>query len=124
MPCRRHRGRTQRTLSLNSFLQRVYFYLQNLGQLSKDRALNSAATNAFQAASSFAEAVSRGMELDSIEVEKSPFCRLDSDCWDVKLKFFDPENSSRAKKVYRFTIDVSYIIPVTLGKVRSWSVPK
>ena len=64
------------------------------------------------------------MELDSIEVEKSPFCRLDSDCWDVKLKFFDPENGSRAKKVYRFTIDVSYIIPVTLGKVRSWSVPK
>lgn len=105
-------------------MQRVYFDLQNLGQLSKDRALNSAATNAFQAASSFAEAVSRGMELDSIEVEKSPFCRLDSDCWDVKLKFFDSENSSRAKKVYRFTIDVSYIIPVTLGKVRSWSVPK
>ncbi|NEU77075.1 PatA/PatG family cyanobactin maturation protease [Hassallia byssoidea VB512170] len=110
--------------SLNSFLQRVYFDLQNLGQIYKDRALNFAATNAFQAASSFAEAISRGMELDSIEVEKSPFCRLDSDCWDVKLKFFDPENGSRAKKLYRFTIDVSYIIPVTLGKVRSWSVPK
>lgn len=110
--------------SLNSFLQRIYFDLQNLGQISKDRALNFAATNAFQAASSFAEAVSRGMELDSIEVEKSPFCRLDSDCWDVKLKFFDPENGSRAKKVYRFTIDVSYIIPVSLGQVRSWSVPK
>lgn len=110
--------------SLNSFLQRVYFDLQNLGQTSKDRALNFAATNAFQAASSFSEAVSRGMELDSIEVEKSPFCRLDSDCWDVKLKFFDPDNGRRAKKVYRFTIDVSYIIPVTLGQVRSWSVPK
>lgn len=86
--------------------------------------LNFAATNAFQAASSFAEAVSTGMELDSIEVEKSPFCRLDSDCWDVKLKFFDPENGRRAKKVYRFTIDVKGRIPVTLGKVRSWSVPK
>ncbi|WP_414566353.1 MULTISPECIES: S8 family peptidase [unclassified Anabaena] len=110
--------------SLNSFLQKVYFDLQNLGQISKDRALNFAATNAFQAASCFSEAVSRGMELDSIEVEKSPFCRLDSDCWDVKLKFFDPDNGRRAKKVYRFTIDVSYIIPVTLGQVRSWSVPK
>ena len=107
--------------SLNSFLLRVYYDLQNLGQISKDRALNFAATNAFQAASSFAEAVSRGMELDSIEVETSPFCRLDSDCWDVKLKFFDPENGNRAKKVYLFTIDVSYIIPVTLGQVRSWS---
>ncbi len=110
--------------SLTSFLQRVYYDLQNLGQTSKDRALNFAATNAFQAASSFAEAVSTGMELDSIEVEKSPFCRLDSDCWDVKLKFFDPENGRRAKKVYRFTIDVKGRIPVTLGKVRSWSVPK
>jgi cyanobactin maturation PatA/PatG family protease len=110
--------------SLTSFLQRVYYDLRNLGQTSKDRALNFSATNAFQAASSFSEAVSRGMVLDSIEVEKSPFCRLDSDCWDVKLKFFDPENGRRAKKVYRFTIDVKSIIPVTLGKVRSWSVPK
>ncbi|MFB2977960.1 hypothetical protein, partial [Microseira sp. BLCC-F43] len=46
------------------------------------------------------------------------------DCWDVKLKFFDPENSRRAKKVFRFTIDVRDPMPVTLGEVRSWSVPK
>jgi PatG C-terminal/Family of unknown function (DUF5838) len=50
-------------------------------------------------------------------------CRMDSDCWDVQLKFFDPENSRRAKKVFRFTIDVSDLIPVTLGEVRSWSSP-
>jgi hypothetical protein len=61
------------------------------------------------------------MALDSITVEKSPFCRMDSDCWDVKLIFFDPENSNRAQKVYRFTIDVSDVLPVTLGAVRSWS---
>ncbi|MEY3223800.1 MAG: peptidase and in, kexin, sedolisin [Cyanobacteriota bacterium] len=110
--------------SLSSFLKRVYFDLQNLGKTSKDRALNFAATNAFQSASSFVQAVSTGMELDTIEIEKSPFCRVNSDCWDVKLKFFDPERGLRAKKVYLFTIDVSYIIPVTLGQVRSWSVPK
>ncbi|WP_017719780.1 PatA/PatG family cyanobactin maturation protease [Kamptonema formosum] len=109
--------------SLASFLQRIYFDLRNLGQTARDRALNFAATNAFQAASTFAEAVARGMELDTIEVEKSPFCRYDSDCWDVKLKFFDPENSRRAKKVYRFTIDVIDQLPVTLGEVRSWSTP-
>ncbi len=109
--------------SLASFLHRIYFDLRNLGQTAHDRALNFAATNAFQAASTFADAVARGMELDSIEVEKSPFCRLDSDCWDVKLKFFDPENSRRAKKVFRFTIDVRDLMPVTLGEVRSWSVP-
>ncbi|MFK0733149.1 MAG: PatA/PatG family cyanobactin maturation protease [Gloeotrichia echinulata GP01] len=115
---------TQLRKSLINFLHRVYYDLRNLGQTSKDRALNFAATNAFQAASSFAEAVARGMQLDSIELEKSPFCRLDSDCWDVKLKFFDPENGRRAKKVYQFTIDVKDRIPVTLGKVHSWSVPK
>ena len=111
----------QRTL--DSFLNRIYYDLRNLGTTSQDRALNFAATNAFQAASTFAEAVAQGMELDSITVEKSPFCRIDSDCWDVKLKFFDPENSRRAKKVFRFTIDVSDLIPVTLGEVRSWSTP-
>jgi cyanobactin maturation PatA/PatG family protease len=110
--------------SLSSFLKRVYFELQNLGQTAKDRALNFAATNAFQAASSFAQAISTGMELDTIEVEKSPFCRVNSDCWDIKLKFFDPDRGLRAKKVYLFTIDVSYLIPVTLGEVRSWSVRK
>lgn len=107
--------------TLSSFLNRIYYDLRNLGTTSQDRALNFASTNAFQAATTFAQAVGAGMELDSITVEKSPFCRLDSDCWDVKLKFFDPENSRRAKKIYRFTIDVSDTIPVTLGEVRSWS---
>jgi cyanobactin maturation PatA/PatG family protease len=110
--------------ALSSFLNRVYYDLQNVGKTAKDRALNFSVTNAFQAASSFSQAIATGMQLDSIEVEKSPFCRINSDCWDVKLKFFDPENGRRAKKVYLFTIDVSDRIPVTLGQVRSWSVGK
>ncbi|WP_019509125.1 PatA/PatG family cyanobactin maturation protease [Pleurocapsa sp. PCC 7319] len=109
--------------SLFSFLNRVYYDLRNLGQTSRDRALNFAATNAFQAASVFAQAIAEGRELDTIEVEKSPYCRLHSDCWDVKLKFFDPENSRRARKLYRFTIDVADWVPVTLGEVKSWSIP-
>lgn len=109
--------------SLTNFLVRVYYDLRNLGQIAKDRALNFAATNAFQAASVFSLAIAQGMELDNIEVEKSPFGRLDSDCWDVKLKFFDPENGRRARRVFRFTIDVADRVPVTLGEVRSWSVP-
>jgi cyanobactin maturation PatA/PatG family protease len=109
--------------TLDGFLNRIYYDLRNLGTTSQDRALNFAVTNAFQAAQTFSQAVAVGMELDSITVEKSPFCRMDSDCWDVKLKFFDPENSRRAKKIFRFTIDVSDLIPVTLGEVRSWSSP-
>jgi PatG C-terminal/Subtilase family/PatG Domain len=106
--------------SLGSFLNRVYFDLRNLGFASPDRALNYAATNAFQAADVFADAVAAGMELDDIAVEKSPFCRLYSNCWDVRLKFFDPENTQRARRVYRYTIDVSDVTPVTLGATRSW----
>ncbi|WP_347239964.1 PatA/PatG family cyanobactin maturation protease [Oscillatoria sp. FACHB-1406] len=106
--------------TLSSFLNRIYYDLRNLGQTSQDRALNFAATNAFQAAQTFSEAVGAGMELGSINVSKSPFCRLDNDCWDVQLKFFDPEDYRRAKN-FRFTIDVSDLMPVTLGEVRSWS---
>jgi len=109
--------------SLKNFLDRVYYDLRNLGLTAHDRALNFAATNAFQVASTFSDAVAGGMHLADIEVVKSPFCRMDSDCWDVMLKFFDPENDRRARQVYRFTIDVSDLVPVTLGEVRSWSVP-
>ena len=108
--------------SLNEFLNRVYYEFRNLGQTSQERALNAAATNAFQVAGVLNEATSKGMQLDSITAEKSPFCRMDSDCWDVKLKFFDPENNKRSKKVFRFTLDVSDVTPVTIGETRSWSV--
>ncbi|GCA90759.1 S8 family peptidase [Microcystis aeruginosa] len=110
--------------SLTSFLNRIYYDLRNVGQIARNRALNFAATNAFQAVQTFSQAVAMGMELHSIEVEKSPFCRYGSECWDVKLKFFDPENGLRAKRVFRFTIDVSDRTPVTLGEVRSWAVSK
>jgi cyanobactin maturation PatA/PatG family protease len=107
--------------SLESFLNRVYYDLRNLGSTSQDRALNFAATNAFQAAQTCIRAVVEGMQLDSITVTKSPFCRMDSDCWDVQLKFFDPENRRRARRIFRFTIDVSDTVPVSLGEVRSWT---
>lgn len=108
--------------SLKEFLNRMYYEFRNLGQTSQERALNFAATNAFQAAQALTEATGKGMQLDRIETEKSPFCRMDSDCWDVKLKFFDPENDRRAKKVFRFTVDVSDTMPVTIGDIRTWSI--
>lgn len=107
--------------SLVGFLDKVYYEYRNLGVLSRDRALNFAATNAFQAAVAFADALAMGMQLDMIDVEPSPYARSDADAWDVKLKFFDPENLRRARKVYRFTVDVSETMPVTMGEVRSWS---
>lgn len=107
--------------ALVGFLDKVYYEYRNLGVLSRDRALNFAATNAFQAAVAFADALAMGMELDMIDVEPSPYARMDADAWDVKLKFFDPENLRRARRVFRFTVDVSETMPVTMGEVRSWS---
>jgi len=107
--------------ALREFLNRIYYDLRNLGATSRDRALNFAATNVVQAAGVFDAELKNKRQLDTINVEKSPFCRLDSDCWDVKLHFFDPENTNRARHVYRYTIDVSDIVPVTLGQPRDWS---
>ena len=109
--------------ALRGFLDRIYYDLRNLGVTSADRALNFAATNAIQAATAFRSALLKKPPymLDNITVERSPFCRIDSDCWDVVIKFFDPENVLRSKLNFRFTVDVSDLMPVTLGPVRSWS---
>jgi hypothetical protein len=50
-----------------------------VGQTSLDRTLNFAFINIFQAASTFDQAIAQRRQLDTIKVEKSPFCRRDSD---------------------------------------------
>jgi cyanobactin maturation PatA/PatG family protease len=113
----------QRTGGIQNFLERVYYELRNLGTTSHERAINYAATNAFQLEQVFEQAVNENMELDTIDVEKSPLCRDESECWDVKLVFFNPaQRHQQAKKVYRFTVDVSDVVPVTIGRVRCWSM--
>lgn len=105
-----------------NFLNRVYYELRNLGVAPQERAMNFAATNAYQAQVAFAESAGRNLALDTIKVLKSPICRPDSDCWDVQLQMFDPENERRASRVYRYTVDVSEVLPVTVGTVRTWAV--
>nr|MBO3463956.1 peptidase S8 [Aetokthonos hydrillicola CCALA 1050] len=108
---------------IQNFLDRIYYELRNLGKTPQERAINYAATDAFQLAQVFQQAASENMQLDTIEVEKSPLCRPESECWDVKLAFFDPQRQNqRARKVYRFTVDVSDEVPVTIGRLRSWSM--
>lgn len=109
--------------NVGNFLNRVYYQMRNLGIAPQDRALNYAATNAFQASSVFATALKENLELSDITVEKSPICRPGSDCYDVTLTFFNPkERLTQARKEYRFTVDVSDVVPVTVGEVRNWSV--
>lgn len=108
--------------ALTAFLMRVYYDLRNLGQTSRDRALNFAVTNTFQAAATFAEALARRRQLDAIAVEKSPYCRMNSDCWDVVLTFHDPEDGRRSRQVFRFTVDVVDAMPVTVGTIKCWAL--
>ncbi len=111
----------ERLQGLANFLRRVYEELRNLGVTPQSRAINYAASNAFQVAQIFQDAIKEGMELDTIGVERSPICRPESDCWDVKLTFFNPRKLfEQARKVYRFTVDVSDVVPVAVGPVRSW----
>jgi cyanobactin maturation PatA/PatG family protease len=107
---------------IREYLERIYYEFRNLGVTPQERALNFSATNAFQIADVMSTGTAADVGLDTITVEKSPICRPDSDCYDVKLQFFNLQDSRRAGKVYRFTVDVSDAIPVSIGRVRSWSV--
>lgn len=106
---------------IREVLDRIYYDFRNLGVTPHDRALNYAATNAFQISTSIYDATLKNLVLETVDVVKSPICRHDSERYDVKLRFFDPENLHRARIVKRFTNDVSDVIPVTIGHIRSWS---
>jgi cyanobactin maturation PatA/PatG family protease len=111
------------TSDIENFLSHVYYELRNLGTLPQDRAINYSATNAFQAEQVFKSAVEMSLKLDSIQVERSPICRPSSDCWDVKLIFFNPSKRfEQARHVFRITVDVSDVIPVSVGKIRHWDI--
>jgi cyanobactin maturation PatA/PatG family protease len=116
---------------IHNFLDKLYYQLRNLGQSSPDRALNYSATNVFQAADVFTQALypkAAGLvpaggfyAFNNVTVSKSPFCRFDSDCWDVQLSFFDPVNVLQANLIFQYTVDVSDEMPVTLGTIHSWT---
>jgi len=108
------------------FLKKIYFEFKNLGVTDEDRAINYAGTNLFSAASCFADLFkdSEGVyELDQIDVVDSQIQRPNSILKDIKLTFFHPKKRiEKAKKCYRFTIDVADIYPVSVGgDPQTWS---
>jgi cyanobactin maturation PatA/PatG family protease len=108
---------------VRNFLERVYFELRNLGREPQERAINFAATNAFEAEHVYEQAIGEEMELDSIGVEPSSLCPPGSDCWDVKLVFFFPDRPAQTvRRLYTFTVDVADVVPATVGPMRSWSI--
>lgn len=106
-----------------NFLDRVYYELRNMGQSAEDRALNFAATNAFQAANVFAKTQKKGLVLGDISTAPSSIQRANSECWEVRLNFFDPSDRSSGLQIEAaFTVDISEQVPVTVGKTRFWYV--
>ncbi len=107
--------------ALTNFLERVYHQFRNLGITPQDRAINYTATHAFSTSGVLESALKEEMELDTVEIEKSVVCRPESECWDVKFFFFYPQRQVQTvRKVYRLTVDVSDVVPVAIGPVRSW----
>ena len=86
-----------------------------------ERALNYSATNALQIADVIRVTTQQQLELDTVDVKKSPVCRPDSECYDVEVSFFNPNNTNTASRAFRFTVDVSDVVPVTVGSARTWT---
>jgi hypothetical protein len=107
---------------INRFLGKVYFSIRNRGASPEERALNAAATNAFNFSEVITEAGADGMTLRDVTVERSPLNRPGSEYYDVLLTFFDPnDRQGRAPLRARFTIDVSDTVPVMIGDPVTWN---
>lgn len=109
------------SVELDRFLGKIYFSIRNRGVLPEERALNAAATNAFNFSSVIVEVGREGLTLRDIAVERSPLNRPGSDYYDVLLTFFDPRDRlGQAPLRARFTIDVSDTVPVMIGEPVTW----
>ena len=107
---------------LENFLRRIYEECRNLGASPQDRAKNYAATNAFSLLEIFSHARSKNLHMEVYTVGKSPICRPDSDCWDIHLRFYHPEQLfHHARHEWIITVDVSDVVPVIVGKPRHWT---
>lgn len=108
-------------LSFSKLLERIYYELRNKGVSAQERAINYAATNTTNIMEMLQDAEKEHLFLNKISVEESPICRPESECWDVVFEFFDPRKRlETSRKLYRSTIDVSDLIPVTIGELRNW----
>jgi cyanobactin maturation PatA/PatG family protease len=106
----------ERQAYLQRFLTQLSQKAWNLGASVKDRALNFAITHAFRVGEVFEDAFKAQLVLDSVRVEGSTQSSPGSECWDVKLRFRDPAGRhENARKVYRYTVDVSDSIPCIVG---------
>jgi hypothetical protein len=106
------------------FLSSVYFRAPQSPELARERALGFASVNAYEVATAFLDAMHDDLEFADARVEFSPFARVSGECWDVIVRFADPQRTTRSAREYRICVDVSDAQPVTVGRVRRWAAPR
>ncbi len=115
------RGAAPDAERIRRFLSKIYYRIRNRGLSPEERALNAAATNAFNLSEVVVTAGTEGLAFRDVSVEKSPFNRPGGQYYDVLLTFFSPtDRLGRAPLVARFTIDVSDVVPVLVGEPVQW----
>jgi hypothetical protein len=108
---------------VGKFVERIAFDFRNLGLESADRAINFVVTNPYDFIPAFQDAANRDLTLLSVAVERSLVCRPGSECWDVRLEYFDAKATTNTfRRVYRIAVDVSDVVPVVVGQLRYWSI--
>jgi PatG C-terminal/PatG Domain len=114
---------------IDRIFTRFYYDFRNLGVTPQERALNYSVTIGTNMVRAFGELrkqeeateFKKRFELDDVQVVRSPICRPDSDCWDVKLTFFDQEAPWGSMRfVVHFAVDVNDAMPVAIGPPRYW----
>jgi cyanobactin maturation PatA/PatG family protease len=105
---------------LSNFLARVERQYRNFGIAGADRALNYAATTAYRVIDVLSHVIPEKLELDDIRVAASAACRPGSECYDIDLRFFNPTEVRLPYLVFRFTIDVSDVVPVGVDDIKWW----
>ena len=122
-------GALKRSDALQSYLDRILFELRNMGTQSSERALNYVVTYAmtqilprFQLKTLLGAMFERGMMLEDFAVRRNERCRPGGDCWDVSLRFFNPNSVTQsAHPSFRIAVDVSTVKPLIVGQLQSWN---
>ena len=113
--------------SLVKILDKFYSEYSNVGVRSQDRAINYAASNTIELTKMIqAAGGNEGGRIffDNIGFEPSASCRPGSECCVVKINFFVPDETEKSRRIFRFTIDVSDLDPVSRGDGKDWCVRK
>ena len=106
---------------IDRFLGKIYFSIRNRGMSPEERALNAAATNAFNFSPIIVEAGKDGLRSRTLASKEARSIGPGSEYFDVLLTFFDPNDRlGRAPLRSRFTIDVADTVPVMIGEPATW----